>query len=35
LTAGNVGYILHHAMKKLAEELRKSDSHETESQKRT
>ena len=29
LTVGNVGYILHHAMKKLAEELRKRGPHET------
>ena len=32
LTVGNVGYILHHAMKKLAAELRKHGSHETETQ---
>ena len=30
LTVGNVGYILHHAMKKLAAELRKHEPHETE-----
>jgi RNA polymerase sigma-70 factor (ECF subfamily) len=35
LTVGNVGYILHHAMKKLAAELRKHDSHETKSQQQT
>jgi RNA polymerase sigma factor (sigma-70 family) len=31
LTVGNVGYILHHAMRKLAAELRKHEPHETES----
>jgi len=35
LTVGNVGYILHHAMKKLAAELGKHGSHDTESEKRT
>lgn len=32
LSVGNVGYILHHAMKKLAAELRKHGPHETEPQ---
>ena len=34
LTVGNVGYILHYAMKKLAAELRKHGTHDTESEKR-